>query len=74
MATETKQWTLAELHRLPDDGNTYELVRGVLFVTPAPTPPHQTIDARLNALLTPYVIQQRLGYVYHPRAVLVFEG
>ncbi|MEP6835266.1 MAG: Uma2 family endonuclease [Gemmatimonas sp.] len=74
MATETKQWTLAELHRLPDDGNRYELVRGVLFVTPAPAPSHQTIDARLNTLLTPYVIQQRLGYVYHPRAVVMFEG
>jgi len=36
MATETKQWTLAEFHRLPDDGNRYELVRGTLFVTPAP--------------------------------------
>ncbi len=74
MATETKQWTLAELHRLPDDGNRYELVRGVLFVTPAPGDSHQTIDARLNALLTPYVIQHSLGYVYHPRAVVMFEG
>ncbi len=25
------RWTLAELHRLPDDGNRYELVRGQLF-------------------------------------------
>jgi len=74
MATETKQWTLAELDRLPDDGNRYELVRGVLFVTPAPSDPHQTMDARLNALLTPYVIQQCVGYVYHPRAVVMFDG
>jgi hypothetical protein len=26
MAHETSSWTLAELHRLPDDGNKYELV------------------------------------------------
>ena len=28
------EWTLEELHRLPDDGNKYELVRGEVFVTP----------------------------------------
>jgi Uma2 family endonuclease len=33
-----KLWTLDELHALPDDGNKYELVHGVLLVTPAPTP------------------------------------
>jgi hypothetical protein len=30
-------WTLAELDRLPDDGNKYELVDGELFVTRAPS-------------------------------------
>jgi len=34
MAQTTGAWTLAELDRLPDDGNRYELVEGVLFVTP----------------------------------------
>ena len=37
MATQAKRWTVAELHRLPDDGNKYELVRGDLFVTPGPS-------------------------------------
>jgi Uma2 family endonuclease len=37
VAIKTKRWTLAEVHRLPDDGNKYELVRGELFVTPPPT-------------------------------------
>lgn len=74
MATETKHWTLAELHRLPDDGNKYELVRGVLFVTPAPTDPHETIAARIRHLLMPYVNKHSLGYMFSPRAVLMFEG
>ena len=74
MATETKQWTLADLHRLPDDGNRYELVRGVLFVTPAPSDPHETIAARLHSLLAPYVTQHNLGYIYRPCAVIVFDG
>jgi Uma2 family endonuclease len=74
MATVTKQWTLEELHSLPDDGNRYELVRGELFVTPPPTDPHETIAARLSRLLDPYVEREKLGYVYRPQAVMRFEG
>ncbi len=73
MATKLKRWTLDEVHRLPDDGNKYELVRGDLFVTPPPTDDHETIAARLATALTPYVKAQRLGLVYRPRAVLRFE-
>ncbi|MEO8333960.1 MAG: Uma2 family endonuclease [bacterium] len=74
MATVTKQWTLEEMHSLPDDGNKYELVRGELFVTPPPIDPHETIAARLSHLLGPYVDREKLGYVYHPRAVMRFQG
>ncbi len=74
MATATKRWTLDELHRLPDDGNKYELVRGELFVTPPPTLGHETIAARLSLRLAPYVAAQGLGLVYHPRAVLRIAG
>jgi Uma2 family endonuclease len=74
MATVTKQWTLEEVHSLPDDGNKYELVRGELFVTPAPTDPHETIGARLARLLDGYVQREKLGLIYRPRAVMRFEG
>ena len=74
MAAATKQWTLEELHSLPDDGNKYELIRGELFVTPAPTDHHETIAARLARLLDPYVATQGLGFVYRPRAILRREG
>jgi Uma2 family endonuclease len=73
VATDTKRWTLDELHSLPDDGNKYEVVRGELFVTPAPTGQHESILAALSALLTPYVVANKLGLVYHPRTVLRFE-
>jgi len=68
-----KKWTLAEVHRLPDDGNKYELVRGELFVTPPPGNEHETILAKLTELLGPYVRAQRLGHVYHPRSVVRFD-
>jgi Uma2 family endonuclease len=74
MSSAVKQWTLEEVHSLPDDGNKYELVRGELFVTPAPTPSHETIAARLSEILTPYVKQHALGLVYRPRAVMRFQG
>jgi Uma2 family endonuclease len=66
MATVTKQWTLEEVHSLPDDGNKYELVRGELFVTPPPIDPHETIGARLARLLDPYVEKEKLGPAARP--------
>src|SRR3954463_14218381 len=74
MAAETKRWTLEEVHRLPDDGNKYELVRGDLFVTPPPSEDHETILARLSRLLDSYVEQHALGMIYHRRSVVRFEG
>ena len=73
MVAMAKRWTLDELHRLPDDGNKYELVFGELFVTPAPTEQHETILARLSAVLVPYVTAHSLGAVFHPRAIVRFE-
>lgn len=74
VATLVRKWTLAEVQRLPDDGNKYELVRGELFVTPAPSNEHETIAAKLSEILTPYVRAQRLGHVFHPRAVVRYRG
>lgn len=43
------------------------------FVTPAPSGEHESILAALSARLTPYVVANKLGLVYRPRAVLRFE-
>ena len=74
VANKTKLWTLAEVHRLPDDGNKYELVGGELFVTPPPSDAHETIAALLTEILGPYVRAPGLGHVYRPRAVMRFSG
>lgn len=70
VAIPAKQWTLEELHSLPDDGNKYELVRGQLFVTPPPAAPHETVLSRLHSVLQPYVQRHGLGHIYRPRAVV----
>ncbi len=43
--------TRADLETMPDDGHRYELIDGVLVVTPAPSPAHQVVAANLFALL-----------------------
>jgi Uma2 family endonuclease len=68
------EWTLEELHRLPDDGNKYELVRGELFVTPAPSPEHERLAVVLTDILIDYVRREKLGRVFHPRSVVRFQG
>lgn len=60
MALSTSAWTLAELDRLPDDGNKYELVDGELFVTPAPSPAHEQLASVLHAILGSCVRAHRL--------------
>ncbi len=70
MALTTSAWTLAELDRLPDDGNKYELVDGALFVTPAPSPADEQLVSVLLTILVPYVQTQQLGRVHTPRAVV----
>jgi Uma2 family endonuclease len=74
LAAHIEPWTLEQLHRLPDDGNKYELVRGELFVTPPPGDEHETVLAKLSEILAPYVREHRLGHVYHPKSVMRFEG
>ena len=74
MATVEKQWTLAEVHALPDDGNKYELVRGELFVTPPPTYNHESIGARLAMFVVPFVMREGLGLVFQGHAVMRHDG
>lgn len=64
MAQTVGAWTLAELDRLPDDGNKYELVDGDLFVTPAPIPAHQRLTSVLRRILDRYLEATGIGDVY----------
>ena len=51
-------WTVDDVDRLPDDGLRYELVDGVLLVTPAPVPRHQRAVGRLFFLLRQAELRQ----------------
>lgn len=68
----TFRWTAEMVRALPDDGNRYELVDGVLVVTPAPSMPHQRAVSALNAVLLPYLQAVGVGYIFFPRMELSF--
>ena len=71
MALDTRAWTRADLDRLPDDGNRYEVLDGELLVTPAPSAVHQQIVAWLSERITPFVAEHRIGRVHQARSVMV---
>ncbi|PDW01905.1 Uma2 family endonuclease [Candidatus Viridilinea mediisalina] len=52
---DSGQWTLADYEALPNDGQRYELLDGVLRLTPAPTPDHQA-----TSLLIAYYLLQHI--------------
>ncbi len=47
-----RDWTVADLADLPDDGLQYELADGVLLVSPAPRPRHQVVVGEMHLLLS----------------------
>jgi len=55
MPATIRRWTAADVRAMPDDGQRYEVIRGELFVTPAPASSHQLVSARLFAQLTTYL-------------------
>ena len=45
------EWTVDDLDQLPDDGLRYELLDGILLVSPAPTRRHQRAVLQLGLVL-----------------------
>src|SRR5262245_24557104 len=54
-------WTYADWETLPDDGNRYEIIDGVLYMTTAPSTFHQWIVKRLERYLGIPLEDQSLG-------------
>jgi Uma2 family endonuclease len=57
------EWTYQDYLRLPDDGNRYEVIRGALYVTPAPRIKHQFSVAECLFRLSGFVRERDLGTV-----------
>jgi Uma2 family endonuclease len=63
-ATLTRPMTADELLAMPDDGMTYELVRGELQMAPPPGSEHGEVTMKLAAPLFQHVKKNDLGIVY----------
>ena len=57
------------LHDLPDDGNRYEIIGGVLLVSPSPSAVHQRTVGKLYMLIAPYLAGLDLEVFFAPAAV-----
>jgi Uma2 family endonuclease len=58
------QWTYEDWLRLPEDGWQYEVIKGVLYMVPAPTTTHQRISGNLEFVLRLFVRQEGAGEVF----------
>jgi Uma2 family endonuclease len=59
-----RRLTHRDLDHAPDDGNRYELINGLIHVTPFPSPAHQRAATALTALLYAHVQEHQLGEVF----------
>jgi Uma2 family endonuclease len=58
------QWTYQDYAAIPEDGHRYEVVRGVLYMSPAPNMRHQRIAGRIFYYLVTYIDLRGFGNVY----------
>src|SRR5579875_773116 len=58
------RWTYDDYAAIPDDGKCYEVVKGVLYMCPAPTPGHQSISSQLVIYLGQCVQLAGFGRVF----------
>lgn len=57
-------WTYADYVTIPDDGQYYEVVDGVLYMTPAPNIRHQDVSLEIAAYLRQFIKLAGLGRVF----------
>lgn len=66
------QWTLTDWESLPDDGNLYEIINGILYMTSSPSFFHQYISFNLTRLVGVPAFEQKLAQAaYAPIGVIM---
>lgn len=65
------RWTYTDYTALPEDGNRYEIIDGVLYMSPVPIPEHQRIVALIAARLVVAIEDTGAGQVFTSPDVVV---
>ena len=69
------KYTYEDYCKLPDDGNRYEVIDGVLYMAPAPHPRHQRSLLNLTALFIPFVTGEgALGELFFAPIDVIFAS
>jgi Uma2 family endonuclease len=68
------QWTYADWVALPDDGNRYEVINGVLFMTTAPHSFHQWVIRRLERFVGIPAEDQQLAFAFSAPIGVLMPG
>jgi Uma2 family endonuclease len=58
------EWTYQDYLRLPSDGMQYEIIKGVLYMVPAPTTEHQRASRNLEFQMWEFARRHGLGEVF----------
>ena len=69
MPLRVPTYTVDDVYAFPEDGNRYELLEGMLLVTPAPGPPHQVVLGRLTVEIGRYLAGEEHAIVVSPGAI-----
>lgn len=57
-------WTYADYARLPDNGMRYEVIKGELYMSPAPRAIHQEMIAHIALEMGLFLRQHKVGKIY----------
>jgi Uma2 family endonuclease len=74
MAITVPRYTVDDLENFPDDGNRYELLDGLLLVTPAPAASHQLVASRIQGRLIEALQWTGHAHVVGPGAIVRRPG
>jgi Uma2 family endonuclease len=64
LRSHESDWNYARWEQLPEDGNRYEVIDGVLYMTTAPSSFHQWIVRRLDRFVGIPLEDQNLAFVF----------
>lgn len=68
------RWTTADLERLPDNGNHYEIIAGDLFVSRAPHRRHQKVADKICAPLNQWSEKTGIGEATTATGIIFTEA
>lgn len=67
-------WTYEDYLKLPNDGKTYQIIGGNLFITAAPVVYHQAISRNLAFIIWKFIKEHDMGEMFNAPIDIVFSS